>query len=75
VAPRNPPWTTDEVILALDLYFREGQLDDTDPKVSELSGVLNALPVNTGTQYETTFRNANGVAMKLANFAALVAVR
>ncbi len=45
MAPRNPPWTTDEVILALSLYFREGQLDDTDAKVIQLSGMLDALPI------------------------------
>jgi 5-methylcytosine-specific restriction protein A len=71
VVTRNPPWTVDEVILALDLYFRHGQLDDTDSDVIELSGVLNALPINVSAQYETTFRNGNSVAMKLANFASL----
>jgi len=66
---RNPPWTTDEVILALSLYFAHGQLDDTDPLAIEASKQMNALPINEGAVHLTTFRNANGVAMKLANFA------
>ena len=67
--PRNPPRTADELVLALDLYFEHGWLDDTDPRVIELSSVLNALP-HTALD-ATTFRNPNGVAMKLANFLAL----
>jgi 5-methylcytosine-specific restriction enzyme A len=66
---RNPPWTIDEVILALSLYFERGLLDDTDATVIELSGVMNALPMNVGGDHEATFRNPNSVAMKLANFA------
>lgn len=66
---RNPPWTTDEILLALSLYFERGQLDDTDPEVIELSHVMNALPINVGGDHEVTFRNPNGVAMKLGNFA------
>lgn len=64
---RNPPWSTDELVLALDLYFQSGGwIDDTDPRVIELSGVLNGLPHHAGDP--TTFRNPNGVSMKLANF-------
>lgn len=44
---RNPTWTTDELILALDLYLRAGLLDDSDPQVVELSRVLNGLPIHT----------------------------
>ena len=66
---RNPPWSTDEIVLALALYFEHGSLDDTDPRVIELSSILNALPHIAGDA--STFRNPNGVAMKLANFLAL----
>jgi 5-methylcytosine-specific restriction protein A len=68
---RNPSWARDELILALDLYLREGQLDAADPSVIELSAVLNALPIHTDRPDREKFRNPNGVAMKLANFAAL----
>ena len=60
---RNPPWSTDEIVLALALYFEYGWLDDTDSRVIELSGILNGLPHTAGDA--TTFRNPNGVAMKL----------
>jgi 5-methylcytosine-specific restriction protein A len=66
---RNPPWSTDEIVLALALYFDHGWLDDTDPRVIELNGILNTLPHAAGDA--STFRNPNGVAMKLANFLAL----
>ncbi len=45
MAERSPNWTTDELILALDLYLREGQLSKSNPRVVALSGVLNALPI------------------------------
>lgn len=68
---RNPPWATDELLLALDLYVRHGQLDDTDERAVELSQVLNALPLRGEQEGSETYRNPNGVAMKLANFARL----
>ena len=68
---RNPPWVQEELILALDLYLREGLLDDEDPAVIKLSDDLNALTVHYERPDATRFRNPNGVALKLANFAAL----
>jgi hypothetical protein len=35
--PRNPPWTREELILALDLYLRAGMLDNHDERVTALS--------------------------------------
>jgi 5-methylcytosine-specific restriction enzyme A len=69
IVPRNPTWAYDELIVALDLYLRDGLLDDTDARVIELSEVLNALPIHTVRPDEERFRNPNGVAMKLGNFA------
>lgn len=68
---RNPPWTQDELILALDLYLRHGLLDDLDPQVQELSDILNALPLGRDRRGDERYRNPNGVAMKLGNFARL----
>jgi 5-methylcytosine-specific restriction protein A len=68
---RNPKWAVDELILALDLYLRAGLLDAKHAEVVELSRVLNALPIHTVRPYAETFRNPNGVALKLANLAAL----
>jgi len=70
---RNPTWQRDELILALDLYFRLGRRvpDDTDSEVVALSELLNALPIHSDRPDEQRFRNPNGVALKLANFRAL----
>ncbi len=70
---RNPPWQRDELILALDLYFRvERKLpDETHPEVLQLSALLNQLPIHAVRPDGTTFRNPNGVALKLANFRAI----
>lgn len=68
---RNPNWTRDELILALDLYLRKGLLDDKHPEVVELSKILNSLPIHTVRPDLERFRNPNGVSLKLANFAAL----
>lgn len=65
-------WTRDELILALDLYFREpeARTSKAHPVVRDLSDVLNALPIHN-TQARATykhFRNIDSVLMKLANF-------
>ncbi|MCB0213737.1 MAG: HNH endonuclease [Anaerolineae bacterium] len=67
---RNPNWTRDELILALDLYISEGgrQLESDHPKVIELSQLLNKLPIHDIKLREAKFRNPNGVSMKLGNF-------
>ena len=59
------------MILALDLYLRRGNIDDRDPEVVEMSRLLNALWAGEREADGETFRNPNGVALKLANFAAL----
>src|SRR5262245_28721467 len=68
--PRNPNWTRDELILALDLYFRVGRkwLEADHLEVIELSQLLNRLPIHDTGIRDTNFRNPQGVSMKLANF-------
>lgn len=68
---RNPTWARDELIIALDLYLRSGQLSDTHPEVQKVSAILNALPIHTTRPDIQKFRNPSGVALKLANYAAL----
>ena len=68
---RNPPWAEEELILALDLYVRWGLLDAANPAVLDLSRVLNNLTIHSERPDEARFRNPNGVALKLANFAAI----
>lgn len=67
---RNPVWSRDELILALDLYMRHRPSfpDDKHPEVVELSRLLNRLAAVTTTAGGENFRNGNGVAMKLQNF-------
>ena len=66
---RNPTWSEEELTLALELYLREGLLDDKHPKVVELSETLNRMAGGTDVPDPGRFRNPNGVALKLANFA------
>jgi 5-methylcytosine-specific restriction protein A len=70
---RNPPWQRDEVILALDLYFNNelGPIDSKNPKIIDLSNHLNRLPILSQKKNEKTFRNPNGVTLKLSNFKAI----
>ena len=70
---QNPNWTRDELILALDLYFRlgRGTPGKSHPEVVKLSGLLNSLPIHGGTDRRADFRNPAGVAMKLGNFASV----
>jgi predicted HNH restriction endonuclease len=69
-AARNPPWSRDELILALDLYLTNpvSPPGKTSQAVRELSDVLNALGAQLGRGSAATFRNPNGVYMKMMNF-------
>ena len=71
--PKNPDWTQDELILALDLFFRahRNQLDARHPEVIQLSHLLNQLPIHDTNLRQADFRNPEGVSMKLGNFLAL----
>ena len=70
---RNPKWHRDEIILALDLYFDSqlGSIDSKNPKIIELSSILNQLPIHKHKPDEMKFRNPNGVTLKLSNFKSL----
>lgn len=66
---KNPNWTEEELILALDLYFEMdfGQMNKTNQRIIDLSNLLNRLPFHSIGRDEK-FRNPNGVAMRLNNF-------
>jgi 5-methylcytosine-specific restriction enzyme A len=68
---RNPDWTIDEVILAMDLYLRIGTSHKAHPDVIALSSLLNSLPIHGTAAGAADFRNPSGVALKLANLASL----
>lgn len=67
---RNPKWTRDELILALDLYFQinPARTNADNAKIIELSALLNRLASCVEKGDITTYRNPNGVYMKLCNF-------
>jgi 5-methylcytosine-specific restriction protein A len=67
---RNPAWTRDELILALDLYLRhrESPPSKDSTAVQELSKVLNEFGRAARLDDKRTFRNPAGVYMKLMNF-------
>jgi 5-methylcytosine-specific restriction protein A len=67
---KNPPWTRDEHILALDFYLKHLPVipGKDSREIQELSQLLNSL--NSFLEHEKTenFRNPSGVYMKLMNF-------
>lgn len=67
-SPKNPNWEREEVILALDLYFRYGHkpLSTEHEEVIKLSNLLRSL--SSGKVRTESFRNPNSVSMKLNNF-------
>ena len=68
---KNPKWTRQETILALELYLREPGIryrEPEDPAVLELSQLLNEYHQSIGTPQTPDLRNPNGVSMKLGNF-------
>jgi predicted HNH restriction endonuclease len=67
---RNQAWSRDELILALQLYLdhRKSPPGKDSVEVIELSEFLNKMGGALGVTSGGTFRNANGVYMKLMNF-------
>lgn len=68
---RSPRWTRDELILACDVVARNGWqgLSAADPRVKELSDLLQILGAYPPEQRATEYRNCNGVAYKTLNIA------
>jgi hypothetical protein len=75
VKKRNAKWSRNELILALNLYFElDGHgVHKLNPIIIELSRILNQM--STSFNDNSTFRNANGVALKLSNFTFLDSTR
>ena len=70
---RNPAWSRDELVVALDFYLRHrpnppGQSSEA---IAELSAQLNRVAAAHGLTGDMTFRNPNGAYMKLMNFRSL----
>jgi 5-methylcytosine-specific restriction protein A len=66
---RNPTWNKEELILALDLYFRldYGQMHGRNPLIIQLSKDLRNLNIHQDIPDKAKFRSVNSVALKLAN--------
>jgi 5-methylcytosine-specific restriction protein A len=66
---RNPTWTRDELILALDLYvrFKENPPGKGSAEIKDLSAFLSKM-WGSPSQGRPDLRNPNGVYMKLMNF-------
>ena len=67
---RNPKWNRDELILVLNCYLEHypkipGKKSE---EVANLSNLLNALGSKLTGEISATFRNVNGVYMKMMNF-------
>lgn len=70
---RNPSWSRDELILALNLYLRikPHTPAPTLPEVIALSRELRAIAHRSGTRPSRNFRSTASVVMKLMNFRSL----
>lgn len=68
---RNPNWTEEEVVVALDLYAAIGAAVPSHPKIVQLSTLLRSIPSNRRFADNPSFRNTNGISLKLANLASL----
>lgn len=72
VVPRSAriDWTWDEHVLALELYMVNpaSPPSKTSAHVVALSELLNRLGERRGVERSDTYRNANGVYMKMMNF-------
>lgn len=66
---KNPAWNREELILALDLYFKMdyGQMHGSNPEIMQLSKDLRSLNMHTEIPNRENFRSVNSVALKLAN--------
>jgi len=67
---RNPPWSRDELTLALDLYlrFRDSLPAKGSAEIADLSALLSQMGRPQVGGDAGTYRNVNGVYMKLMNF-------
>ena len=67
---RNPAWTYDELILALDLYVHvpRARSSKREPALREVSDSLRLLPIHDERGNPETFRDTNSVYLKLQNF-------
>ncbi|MGU3389156.1 HNH endonuclease [Sphingomonas sp. M1A8_2b] len=61
-------WDREEMILALDLYFRSPQPGKTSKSIAEVSDLLRKRAGQLGRAVPPRFRNGDGVYLKMMNF-------
>ena len=68
---RRVDWQWEEIVLACDLVYQNGwrQLDESDLRVRELSGILQRMSIHPLDVRLPNFRNFAGVAQKTRNIA------
>lgn len=68
--PRDPNWTWDETVLALDFYARHHPQPPSSghPDFLALSELLNEMGIQLGVERTERYRNPDGIYMKLMNF-------
>ncbi|MFI9391958.1 hypothetical protein ACIG53_13870 [Streptomyces bauhiniae] len=68
---RSPKWTRDELILACDVVAKNGWrgLSSSDPRIGELSDLLQLLAAYPSEQRAAEYRNRNGAALKTLTIA------
>lgn len=71
ITVRNPDWVWDEVVLACAITVENGwkRIEANDPRVVELSALLQLMPINLGDLRNEKYRNPNGVARKTSDLA------
>jgi 5-methylcytosine-specific restriction protein A len=70
VPSRAQAWLRDELILALDLYLREGPNPGAG-SAAELSGTLRSIPIEEELTESPRFRSPQSITYKLQNFVAI----
>ena len=67
---KNPSWSRDELILALDVYFKivPAVPNPKMPEIVALSSLLKSIPLEPGTERNSNFRSPDSIVMKLMNF-------
>jgi 5-methylcytosine-specific restriction protein A len=66
---KNPTWTRDEIILAMDFYMDhfESIPGKDSSEINDLSKLLNKFRNKNGLNGDAKFRNSSGVYMKMMN--------
>ena len=70
LSKRNPKWTWEETIIALDFYFKNqpNLPERNSPEIKIISDILRNIKLKKVKSLNANYRNVTGVYMKLMNF-------